>query len=193
MLPTMTPTFHTTSNVRKPAMPIPTLRNLLRRWRFCAAALEAAIRSNAAALSVRTSLIAHLSFQKRADFARQLDVARAAKGLRSDAWPRDVDFELPHDAARPRRHHDDAVAEEDRLVNRVGDQHHGLAARHPNALQLGVHALASERIERAERLVHQEKLGIARERAHDRGALLHSTRKFVRIFVLEAFQAGDVE
>src|SRR5687767_5168336 len=102
MLPTMTPTFHTRSRVRKPAMPIPILRSLLRRWRFCAAALEAAIRSNAA-LSVRTSLIAHLSFQKRADFARQLDVARAAKGLRRDARPRDVHLELAYDAARARR------------------------------------------------------------------------------------------
>src|SRR5918993_1831930 len=158
MLPTMTPTFHTRSSVRKPAIPIPILRSLLRRWRFCAAALEAAIRSNAAALSVRTSLIAHLPFQKRADFARQLDMARAAEGLRSDARPRDLDRELAHDAARPRRHHHDAVTEEDRLVDRVRDQNDGLAARHPDALQLRVHALARERIERAERLVHQEEL-----------------------------------
>src|SRR5688572_1710851 len=152
MLPTMTPTFHTSSRVRKPAIPIPILRSLLRRGRFCAAALEAAIRLNAAALSVRTSLIAHLSFQKRADFARQFDVARAAKGLRSDPRPRDVDLELAYDAAWPRRHHDDAVAEEDRLVDRMGDQDDGLATRDPDALQLGVHALARERIERAERL-----------------------------------------
>ena len=36
-------------------------------------------------------------------------------------------LQLADDAAGPRRHHDHAVAEEHRLVDRVGDQHHGLA------------------------------------------------------------------
>src|SRR5688500_19038391 len=115
----MTPTFHTRSKVRNPAIPIAIFRILFRRCRFWAATPEAAIRSNAAALSVRTSLIAHLPFQKRADLAREFDVARAAKGLRSDAWPRDVDFEVADDTAWPRGHDDHAITQEDRLVDRV--------------------------------------------------------------------------
>ena len=42
---------------------------------------------------------------------------------------------MRHDAAWPRRHHRDAVREEHRLADRMGDEHHGLAAVHPDALQ----------------------------------------------------------
>jgi hypothetical protein len=46
----------------------------------------------------------------------------------------------------------------------VGDEQHGLAGLHPQLFQVDAHLLAGQRIERAERLVHQDK------RAHDRGA-----------------------
>ena len=48
-------------------------------------------------------------------------------------------------------------------------------------------------VERAERLVEQQDLGIVGERAGDRHALLHAARELLGVVVLEAAQAdlGD--
>src|SRR5262245_11076768 len=46
------------------------------------------------------------------------------------------------DAARPRRHDNDAVAELDRLVDVVSDEENGLALVLPDSHQLVLHALA---------------------------------------------------
>ena len=56
------------------------------------------------------------------------------------------------------RHHRDAVAEHDRLVDRMGDEHHGLALVGPlhELQQLLLQDLAGLRVERGERLVHQQ-------------------------------------
>ncbi len=72
----------------------------------------------------------------------------------------------------------------------MGNEQDGLAVGLPDVLELDIHALARERIERAERLVHQQHLGIARQRTADRGALLHATRQLVGIFILEAAEPG---
>ena len=56
-----------------------------------------------------------------------------------------------------------------------------LRLRLPDALQLEVHALARQGIERAERLVHQQDLRIARQRTADAGALLHAAGQLIRI------------
>ena len=45
------------------------------------------------------------------------------------------------------------------------------------------------RVERAEGLVHQQHLGVVRERAGYRGALAHSARELVRLRVGELFEA----
>ena len=49
--------------------------------------------------------------------------------------------------------------------------------------QLGLHGLARLRVERAERLVHQQHLGIDGERAGDADALLHAAGKLMRAAV----------
>ena len=54
----------------------------------------------------------------------------------------------------------------------------------PDAQELEIHLLARERVERAERLVHQDELRIVDERARDRGALLHAAGELVGIFFL---------
>ena len=84
-----------------------------------------------------------------AEFRRVLHVERAR--------PRQIDSDHVDDAARSRRHHHHAVGQIDRLGNAVGHQQNGLAALAPDALQLFVHALARHRVERAERLVHQQE------------------------------------
>src|SRR4051812_3325397 len=172
-------------------MAMPTLAKRSLRRRDCALAAEAATRSSAEGSCERSVMAS--AFEQRADLARQLHVFRMAEGLGGDARARQLDLELANDAAGPRRHHHDAVAEEDRLVDRMRDQHHGLAAREPYALQLGVHLLAGQSVQRAERLVHQEELRIARQRTHDGDALLHAAGKLVGIFVLEALQRRDLE
>src|SRR5262249_49111571 len=49
------------------------------------------------------------------------------------------------------------------------------------------------RVERAERLVHQQDLRIERERARDRGALLHAAREVRRKAVLEAGEPDEID
>ena len=56
----------------------------------------------------------------------------------------------------------------------MSDEDDGLAALAPDALQLEVHVLAGQRIERAEGLVHQDELGVVQQGSRDRGALLHA-------------------
>src|SRR5258707_659922 len=74
--------------------------------------------------------------------AHRIDVAGAAE--------REVDDLL--DLPRPRAHHGDAVAEHDRLVDRMGDEHDGLALVRPlhQVQQLLLQGLAGLRIERGE-------------------------------------------
>ena len=97
------------------------------------------------------------------------------------------------DAAGPGRHDDHAVGEEDRLGNRVGDEHDGLPRLPPDAQQLEVHELARHGVERAEGLVHQEQRRVVDERAGDGHALAHAARQLVRVLVLEALEADQLE
>ena len=60
------------------------------------------------------------------------------------------------DPAGLRGHHHGAVAEQQRLLDRVGDVDHGLAGLLPDAHQFGLQDHAVLRIERGERLVHQQ-------------------------------------
>ena len=80
-----------------------------------------------------------------------------------------------------RRHHHDAVGEQDRLVDAVGDEDHGLAGREPQLLEIDAHLFAGQRVERAEGLVHQQQRRVVDQRSRDRGALLHAARKLVGI------------
>ena len=104
------------------------------------------------------------------------------------ARARDVDRDLLLDPARPRGHHVDHVAEEHRLVDVVGDEQHGLVALLPDAEQHLLHQRARLAVERAERLVHQQDLGVVGERAGERHALAHAARELLGIGVLEALE-----
>ncbi len=55
------------------------------------------------------------------------------------------------------------------------------AAHAPDTLQLHVHLLARDRIERAERLVHEQDGWRHDQRARDRDPLLHAARKLDRV------------
>ncbi len=81
------------------------------------------------------------------------------------------------DAARPRRHHDDAPAEEDRLLDRVRDEHLRVPAALPQLEQHVLQVLALERVERRERLVHEQQVGVERDRAREPEPLPHAARE----------------
>ena len=78
-------------------------------------------------------------------------------------------------------HHHDAVRQQHRLVDVVRDHHHRAAACLRDDLQqLVLQVRAGQRVERAERLVQQQHLGLHRQRARDADALLHAARDLVR-------------
>ena len=81
------------------------------------------------------------------------------------------------------------VAEEDRLLDVVGDEQHGLALALPDAEQHFLHQRAGLVVERAERLVEQQDRRIVGERARDRGALLHAAGELLGIVMRERRQA----
>ena len=72
-----------------------------------------------------------------------------------------------------------------RFLDRMRDEDHGEADVFPQPDQFFLHLAAGERIERGERLVHQQHGRLHRERARDGDALLHAAGQHVRIDVRE--------
>ena len=87
--------------------------------------------------------------------------------------------------ARTLGHDHDAIRQVDGLVDLVGHEQHGLARFLPDAQQLDLHEVARLRVERRERLVHEQHVGIGGERARKADALLHAAGQFVRIVTFE--------
>jgi hypothetical protein len=73
----------------------------------------------------------------------------------------------------------------------VGDEHDGDAAAGPDRQQLALELLSGERIERAERLVHQQDAGIVGEHARNGDALLHAAGELVRVAIGGALEAYE--
>ena len=101
---------------------------------------------------------------------------------------RRVASQVGHHAAGPRRHHDDALREIDRLEHRMRDEHRREAVLPPQRQQVVVELVARDLVERRERLVHQQDLRMRHQRARDRDAHLHAAGEFARIGFLEALQ-----
>ncbi len=99
------------------------------------------------------------------------------------------DGELALDPAGPRRQHRHAVGHEDRLVDVVGHEQHRLAVGFPDPQQQLLHQRPGLVVERAERLVEQEDLGVVGQRAGQGRALLHAAGQRARIVMLEAARA----
>jgi hypothetical protein len=87
--------------------------------------------------------------------------------------------------ARMRRQHQDARADEDRLFDRMGDEHHRKMQLIPQRQQFLLHGAPRERVERGKRLVHQKDIRLERHGARNRDAHLHAAREHVRIDVAE--------
>ena len=76
--------------------------------------------------------------------------------------------------------HDDAVGQHDRLVHVVGHEQHCGLVHLAEVAQQRVHADPGERVEGAERLVGQQQLRVADQRAGQGGALLLTAGQLVR-------------
>src|SRR5260370_6325674 len=111
--------------------------------------------------------------------ARGIFPERLARLHLQRARMRQLDAEIVGHARGAGGEHDDAGAEKHRLSYPVGDEDDGLLRLLPDAQQLEVHLFPRERIERAERLVHEDELGIVGERTRHRGALLHAARQLL--------------
>ena len=78
------------------------------------------------------------------------------------------------DAPGRRMHHHHLIGEERRLVDAVGHHQSRGLPRHPDALQLQIHASTQNLVERAERLVKQKNRGLGDQRTGDSYALAHA-------------------
>ena len=90
------------------------------------------------------------------------------------ARPVDIDIDdLPHLAGTP-RHHDDAVRQKHGLANTMGYEQHRLPGFLPHCKQIGLHLFAGQRIERAERLIHQQHGRVEQQCPAQRHTLAHT-------------------
>ena len=100
------------------------------------------------------------------------------------ARPRQVDIDLSTMLAGDAAEHDDAIAEIDRLFEIVGDEDDGDLLFGRELQDLVLQALPRHGVERAERLVHQQELGLLRQAARDLHALLHAAGKLAGELIL---------
>ena len=96
-----------------------------------------------------------------------------------------------HDAAA--LHDDDAVAELRGFVEVVADEDDRLLEPRLQFQQFVLQPRADQRIERRERLVHQEDVGVGREGTGEADALLHAARELMRELVGPALEADHRE
>ena len=87
----------------------------------------------------------------------------------------------------------DPVAQTQRLVQIVGDENDGFANFLLQIQQHALHVAADQRIQRRERLVHQQDGGIVGQRASQAHTLLHAPRQLVGIAVLVTLQTHALE
>ncbi len=128
----------------------------------------------------------HLVLQHAPDFPMQRVKFLFHADFRNIARTRKPHPPVADDArARPRRHDHDAVGERDRLFEIVGDEQHRLAIGVPQFQQQIAHDLAGLGIERPERLVHQQDLGIADQHLGQTDALALAARQHMRIAIAE--------
>src|SRR2546425_3726014 len=104
------------------------------------------------------------------------------------AWQ--VDDDLLAETGRAGAEDEHAVAQVDRFVDVVGDEEDRLAGALPDAGQLLLHGLPRLRVQRAERLVHQQHVRVEREHAGERDALLHPARELAGQKMTELGQSG---
>ena len=101
--------------------------------------------------------------------------AEAEKRITSAiTWSHELDINLPIDSPGRLRHDQDAITHVDRFINVVGDEQHGGATIFPQAQHFVLHPHAGKGVERAERFIEQQNLGMIDECACKRNTLGHA-------------------
>ena len=90
-------------------------------------------------------------------------------------------------------HQDDLVGQQNGFVDVMGNHEHGLRGGGADFEQLVLDHAAGEGVERAERFVQQQHLGLDGKGAGNADALLHAARQFRRFFVLRTGQTDQVD
>ncbi len=75
----------------------------------------------------------------------------------------------------------------------MGDEQHGLAVALPDVEQIVLQPRSGVRVQRAERLVHQQHRGVIGQRAGQRDALLHAAGQLLGIEILKALEADHLD
>src|SRR5262249_52590671 len=107
-------------------------------------------------------------------------VERLILGHRNGPRPRKIDYEFVNYGRRTTAHDHNAVREECRFADAMGDEDHRLTGDLPNPLQLDRPFAARDRVQCAEWLIHQQDAGIVHKRPANRDALPHAPRQLTR-------------
>src|SRR5438034_85985 len=143
------------------------------------------------ALAEDCKLIVVLLFLVDGEQPAQLDAHLCVRLRVGRADVADVDH-LVQLRGRPAQD-DDPVAEDERLVDRVGDEQERRVGAVEDRAELALQPSSRQRVERAERLVHQQDTRLERQRARDRDTLLHAARELVRVAVDRGGRPGQLE
>jgi hypothetical protein len=92
-----------------------------------------------------------------------------------------------------RRQQQDAVADNQRFLNRMRDEQQRETRLFPQAQQLFLHLAARECIQCSEGFVHQQHTGLHRQCASDCHALFHATGKCMRVSIGESSEAHFIQ
>src|ERR1700733_3570062 len=114
-------------------------------------------------------------------------------GKFESAWPCEWNNKLLDDAAGPFRHDQHPIGQKYRFHDAVRDEEHRLAVAHPYLLQLETHSLSRQRIERSERLVHQQEIWVVHPSAGNTDTLLHAPGQFAGVFPYKASETARRE
>src|SRR5439155_472570 len=134
----------------------------------------------------RSLVTAHRAQRLLADVVPELRAQRHQLGRFHRPGVAHAELEDRLDAARARRHDRDPGREDERLLQAVGDEDHGLLRPPPDLEEPLAHEEPRLLVERPEGLVHQDDLRVDRQRAPDRHALPQAARELARVLAGEA-------
>ena len=97
------------------------------------------------------------------------------------------------DAAGPGGEDRDAVGQEHRFDQAMGDEDDRLARARELHREIFAEHQPRLFVERGERLVHQQDLGLQRERPRQLRALFHAARELARVVIAKRVQTDGVE
>src|SRR3990172_6707886 len=107
------------------------------------------------------------------EFWRKLHVERSRPGK--------INFQDFSDTARPWRHGNHAIGEQDCFYDVVGHKDDRLFVRIPDTKKLKTEFFACHGIQRRERLIHKQYGWIVNQGTAERDTLLHSARELTRV------------